>query len=337
MNILLTGGTGYIGSHTAISIIKAGHNPVLYDNLSNSNSKIINKISQITGRELTFIEADVRDTDLLVNTLKKYNIDGVIHFAGLKSVSESILNPIEYYDNNVNGSISLIKAMTKVDVNMLIFSSSATVYGNPLYLPLDESHPTSALNPYGQTKLHTEEMLLDLCRSNSNWRVACLRYFNPVGSHSSGQLGENPKGIPSNLMPYISQVAIKKLPKLKVFGDDYDTPDGTGVRDYIHIIDLAEGHLSALHFLSKKNGWHAFNLGNGKGYSVLEMVKEFENISGKKIPYEIVERRKGDVASSYTSTKKAQKILKWESKRNFEEMCFSAWKSQKFQRVHNFK
>lgn len=287
MRILLTGGTGYIGSHTAIALSQLGHQVVLYDNLSNSSDTVLEKLAQITGQHMHFVKGDVRDTELLKNTLAFHRIDAVIHFAGLKAVGESVDKPIDYYANNVQGTISLLQAMQSAQVKTLVFSSSATVYGEPQYLPLDEKHPTSATNPYGRSKLHIEEILSDVATSDAQWRIACLRYFNPVGAHQSGLIGEDPNGVPNNLMPYIAQVAAGQRTELSVFGGDYPTPDGTGVRDYIHVMDLAEGHAAALNFLSQTTGWHAINLGTGKGYSVLEMVGAFEKASCRKVPYRV--------------------------------------------------
>ena len=333
MNVLLTGGTGYIGSHTAVVLDRTGFDVVLYDNLSNSKRTVLDRLEEITSKPQTFVEGDMRDTVLLEQTLRSYNIKAVIHFAGLKAVGESVKMPIEYYDNNVAGTVSLLKAMKAANTKILVFSSSATVYGKPHYLPLDELHPTSVINPYGRSKLQIEEMLSDLVMSDEltarfPWRVACLRYFNPVGAHESGLIGENPNGIPSNLMPYIAMVASGKLPYLNVFGGDYSTPDGTGVRDYIHVMDLAEGHKSAIDFLSKNKGWHAVNLGTGAGYSVLEMVKVFEEVSGQKIPYQVIERRVGDIAACYAKADKAAKQLKWQANRSLIDMCSSAWNFQ---------
>lgn len=259
--VLLTGGLGYIGSHTAVVLAEAGFEVVLYDNFSNSKRSVLDRLQSITGVRFPFVEGDVRDTALLEKILRAHRIDAVIHFAGRKAVGESVEQPPDYYDNNVVGALSLARAMQSVGVSALVFSSSATVYGDPQYLPIDEEHPTAATNPYGRTKLHIEEMLVDLANSDSTWRVACLRYFNPVGAHESGLIGEDPNGIPNNLMPYIARVAIGSLPVLNVYGDDYDTPDGTGVRDYIHVMDLADGHRAALQLLEGKSGWHAFNLG----------------------------------------------------------------------------
>jgi len=329
LKVLLTGGAGYIGSHTAIALFLLGHDVVLYDNLSNSKNEVIGKIEQIIGRQMLFIEGDVRDTALLKTTLSAHKIEAVIHFAGLKAVGESVGNPIDYFTNNVQGTISLIQAMHSEQIKTLVFSSSATVYGEPKYLPLDEVHPTSAINPYGRSKIHIEELLSDVAKSDVNWRIACLRYFNPVGAHQSGIIGDNPKGAPNNLMPYIAQVAIGLRSKLNVFGGDYATNDGTGIRDYIHVMDLAEGHAAALNFLNQANGWHAINLGTGKGYSVLEVVSAFEKASGSRVPYSVSPRRDGDVAACYADPLKAGELLSWKATRTLEEMCDSTWLFQK--------
>ncbi len=329
MNILLTGGTGYIGSHTAVVLAQAGHDVVLYDNLSNSDRRVVDHLAHITGRPMTFVEGDIRDTELLSRTLRAAGIEAVIHFAGLKAVGESVDKPVEYYANNVQGTISLLQAMQAVSIGTLVFSSSATVYGEPQYLPLDEKHPTSATNPYGRSKLHIEEMLLDVATSDACWRIACLRYFNPVGAHDSALIGESPRGIPNNLMPYIAQVAAGQRPALQVFGDDYPTPDGTGVRDYIHVMDLARGHLAALGFLAHHAGWHAVNLGTGHGSSVLEMVRAFEHVSGQSVPYKITPRRPGDVAVCYAKADKAARELGWSAQLGLEDMCRSTWEFQR--------
>jgi UDP-glucose 4-epimerase len=324
--ILLTGGAGYIASHTAVALVKTGYDVVLYDNLANSQSSIQGRLERITAQSIPLIEADVRDTAVLESVLCEYKIDAVIHFAGLKAVGESGAKPIDYYDNNVGGTISLLKAMNATGVKSLVFSSSATVYGEPHYLPLDETHPTSAANPYGRTKLHIEEMLADVAQSDPAWHILCLRYFNPVGAHDSGLIGEDPNGIPNNLVPYLARVATGRLPHLKIFGNDYDTKDGTGVRDYIHVMDLAEGHKAALDFLQTNPGWHAVNLGTGRGYSVLEMVRAFETASGKTIPYQIVDRRPGDVATCFAQVDKANSALNWVARRSLQQMCASAWR-----------
>jgi UDP-glucose 4-epimerase len=324
-SVLLTGGTGYIGSHTAIVLMQAGHDVVLFDNFCNSRRDVVTRMERIADKPLAMVEGDVRDHGLLINTLRRHEIDAVIHFAGLKAVGESVARPLDYYANNVQGTINLLESMQTVGTKTLVFSSSATVYGNPLHLPIDEMHPLSPTNPYGRSKLYIEEILRDLCRSDEGWRVACLRYFNPVGAHESGLIGEDPQGIPNNLMPFIAKVAVGQLPQLSIFGDDYDTPDGTGVRDYIHVMDLAEGHQAALHFLQKQTGWHAINLGTGRGYSVLEMVNAFEEASGKKVAYRIAPRRAGDVATCYANPAKALEQLSWQAKRGLSDMCVSTW------------
>lgn len=327
MNLLLTGGTGYIGSHTAVVLIELGFNVILLDNLSNSSSDVINQIEKITSQKVSFVEGDIRDAEFLSSIMKRYRIDAVIHFAGLKIISESLLDPLKYYENNILGTINLLKAMKENSIKKLIFSSSASVYGNPKYLPIDEGHPTNALNPYGNTKLEIEKILQDISNSDASWEIVCLRYFNPVGSHESGIIGERPKGSPNNLMPYIIGVAKGKFSNLSVFGGDYNTTDGTGVRDYIHVMDLAEAHCAALDFLCKYKGWHVFNLGSGKGVSVLEIIETFNRVNNTRISYTISERREGDVPSIYTSANKAFKALNWKTKRSLEEMCKSAWQS----------
>lgn len=329
MNILLTGGTGYIASHTAVILTNAGHKVVLFDNLVNSNASVVSRLEKITGVRLPFVEGDIRDTDLLASTLKSYGVEAVIHFAGLKAVGESVQNPLEYYDNNVGGTISLLNAMTEVGIKRLVFSSSATVYGDPQYLPIDESHPRSTTNPYGRTKLQIENILEDLVASDASWRITCLRYFNPVGAHESGLIGEDPNGVPNNLMPFLARVAAGMLPCLNIFGGDYDTPDGTGVRDYIHVMDLAEGHLAAVNAVSAEGApFGAFNLGTGRGQSVLEMLKAFEQASGLSIQSQIVPRRAGDVAACYAKADKAAQVLGWVASRPLDDMCRSTWKFQ---------
>ncbi len=333
LNILLTGGTGYIGSHTAVVLQEAGHRVFIYDNFCNSDPEVCGTLQKITGEPFKSIQGDIRDTALLQQSLEIHRIDAVIHFAGLKAVGESAKIPVDYYANNVQGTISLLQAMQAASHRpaTLVFSSSATVYGDPQHLPIDEPHPTKATNPYGRTKLHIEEILGDLAHADSNWRIACLRYFNPVGAHPSGLIGENPNGIPNNLMPFIAQVAVGKLKQLNVFGNDYDTPDGTGVRDYIHVMDLAEGHLAALRYLNDAQmhtGLHTFNLGTGRGYSVLEMIKAFESASGKAVPFHIAPRRAGDIASCYASTELAAQQLGWTATRDLKAMCESSWNFQ---------
>jgi UDP-glucose 4-epimerase len=325
VNILLTGGTGYIGSHTAVVLVEAGHKVVLFDNLSNSSRDVVDRLKTITQQDIPFVEGDVRDTSLVSKTIRAYQIDAVIHFAGLKAVGESVEKPLEYFDNNVGGTISLLEAMQENQIKTLVFSSSATVYGEPQYLPIDEDHPTSATNPYGRSKLHIEEMLHDVACSDEDWRIACLRYFNPAGAHQSGLIGENPAGIPNNLMPFVAQVAVGKLECLNIYGDDYETPDGTGVRDYIHVMDLASGHLCAINFLNHNSGCHFFNLGTGAGFSVLDMVKAFERASGRQIKHQITTRRAGDVASCYAHVGKAKRDLGWEASFDLNDMCESGW------------
>lgn len=328
MNILLTGGAGYIGSHAAVVLAQAGHGVVLYDNLCNSRHDVVRRLGRILGRPVPLVEGDVRNVALVAQTLRAHAIDAVVHFAGLKAVGESVSKPLDYYANNVAGTVGLLQAMQDTGVRRLVFSSSATAYGEPRYLPIDESHPTSATNPYGRTKLHVEEMLADLAHSDPAWRVSCLRYFNPVGAHESGLIGEEPSGVPNNLMPYVAQVAVGRRPSLNIFGNDYPTPDGTGVRDYIHVMDLAQGHLAALNFMQGQAGWHAFNLGTGRGFSVLEMVRAFEAACGRPVPCTVTARRPGDIATSYASADKALKQLGWQAVRGLDEMCASTWRWQ---------
>jgi len=332
MKLLVTGGAGFIGAHTCVELLNQGHQVVILDNLSNSSVSVLKQVEEITKiKKIPFYQADIRDRDSLKKIFKTHNIDAVIHFAGLKAVGESILKPIKYYNNNVTGTITLLEEMNKADVKTIIFSSSATVYGDPRTLPIKESHPTGGVsNPYGQSKLFIEKILTDLYKSDSKWKIALLRYFNPVGAHPSGKIGENPNGIPSNLMPYISQVALGKLEKLKIFGNDYLTPDGTGIRDYIHVVDLAKGHISALTFLqlNVQNFPLIVNLGTGQGYSVFQVLKAFEQASGKKISYQIVDRRDGDVGECYASVELAESCLKWKAEKNLKQMCEDAWKYQ---------
>ena len=329
MKILLTGGAGYIGSHAAVVLSGVGHEVFILDNFCNSNRSVLERLSLILGNSLNCIVGNVLDTSLISSILENHDIDAVIHLAGLKAVSESMLNPIEYYANNVQGTLSLLKAMQVKKVRKLVFSSSATVYGNPQYLPIDENHPIKPTNAYGRTKSHVEEMLMDIVASDSSWRIISLRYFNPVGAHPSGLIGEDPKGVPNNLVPYIARVASGKLPFLKVHGNNYDTPDGTGVRDYIHVMDLSEGHLAALNFLNKNEGFHTVNLGTGRGVSVLEMLHAFEHAIKKKVPFQLDSRRQGDVASCYAKSSKALQILNWKTARTIDDMCYSAWKFEK--------
>jgi UDP-glucose 4-epimerase len=328
LNILLTGGAGYLGSHAAVALSEAGHEVVIFDDFSNSDQSVLTCIGEILGRKTINIRGDVRNTALISKVLCEYKIDSVIHFAGVKSVHESFENPLKYYSVNIQTTISLLQAMQANDVRRIVFSSSATVYGVPVYLPYDENHPTNPINSYGRTKLYIESMLSDLSLSDPNWAIAILRYFNPVGAHDSGLIGERPLGVPNNLMPYLAQVLSGKLPRLQIFGNDYETPDGTGERDYIHVMDLVEGHLSALNFLTTTGGCHTFNLGSGKPTSVLELVRAFEDVTKKRVPYEFSPRREGDLPSYYASASKAQNILGWESKRSIEQMCKSSWASQ---------
>ena len=327
MNILLTGGAGYIGSHAAVVLSQAGHEIVLFDNVSNSRPEGFLRLQRILGKPLVCVEGDIRDTHLLCQTLQEHAVQAVVHFAGLKAVGDSVTQPLNYYANNVQGSVSLLQAMQAGGARTLVFSSSATVYCDPQYLPYDEAHPTCAINPYGRTKLYIEEMLKDVAASDASWRIACLRYFNPVGAHESGLIGEDPQGVPNNLMPYLAQVANGQRPYLNVFGNDYSTPDGTGVRDYIHVVDLAEGHLATLDFLGRSGneGWHAINLGTGEGTSVLEMVQAFKAANGRSIPYKISPRRQGDLPAFYAKTDKAQRLLGWQARRSLHDMCASTW------------
>ncbi len=326
MNILLTGGAGYIGSHTAVVLSQAGHKVVLLDNFCNSRKSVLERLQKILGKALPCIEGDVRDTALITKILQDYSIDAVIHFAGLKAVGESTEKPIEYYANNVQGSISLLEAMKSTKVKTLVFSSSATVYGDPQYLPIDENHPTSATSTYGRSKLHIEEMLRDVANSDTEWKIICLRYFNPVGAHESGLIGEDPNGLPNNLMPYIAQVAAGKLPHLNVYGNDYPTTDGTGVRDYIHVMDLAEGHLAALAYLNTHKGWDAINLGTGLAFSVMELISAFKQASKKDIPIKIASRRSGDIAEYYANVDCANQLLGWVAKKTINEIAISSWR-----------
>lgn len=325
--ILVTGGAGYIGSHTVLALLNAGHEVVVLDNLSNAHEDSLKRVEALSGKQVLFTKGDVRDAEVL-DTIFKYPIKAVIHFAGLKSVGESVREPLRYYDNNVHGTLNLISVMSLHGVKNLVFSSSATVYGIPETCPITEDMPLWAINPYGQSKLMTEHILRDIAAADSGWHIALLRYFNPVGAHESGQIGEDPNGIPNNLMPYISQVAAGKLEKLNIFGHDYPTIDGTGVRDYLHVEDLAEGHLAALNVLSENAGAWAVNLGTGQGYSVLQMVGAFEKVTGQKIPYEFVARREGDAATCFSDPSLAKEKLGWQAKRNLEDMCRSSWNWQ---------
>ncbi|HEV3106762.1 MAG TPA: UDP-glucose 4-epimerase GalE [Trinickia sp.] len=326
--VLVTGGAGFIGSHTALELLAEGYDVVVIDNLVNSNREAVRRVERIAGKPVAFYEADVRDETALARIFDAHPIDAAIHFAALKAVGESVAKPIDYYRNNIDSLLVLLDTMRARNVKRFVFSSSATVYGVPERSPIDESFPLSATNPYGQSKLIAEQMLRDVERSDASWRIATLRYFNPVGAHESGLIGEDPAGLPNNLMPYIAQVAVGKLEKLRVFGDDYDTPDGTGVRDYIHVVDLARGHIAALNALTARDASFIVNLGTGRGYSVLEVVRAFEAASGKPVPYEIVGRRPGDVASCYASTAAAEALLGWRAQYGIERMCEDHWRWQ---------
>ena len=334
--VLVTGGAGYIGSHTCIALHEAGYGIVVYDNLSNSSREAVNRVSNLIGRPIEFIEGDIRDAVLLRKTFNTHKFFGVIHFAGLKAVGESVAKPLMYYDNNVSGTITLLNVMKEYNVNNFVFSSSATVYGDPETLPINEASPRSCTNPYGQSKLAVEHILEDLAVSDDKWNLISLRYFNPVGAHSSGQIGEDPNDIPNNLMPYISQVAVGKLEKLSIFGNDYPTVDGTGVRDFIHVTDLAQGHVAALNYLQQQVslsqtssvGFLPINLGTGKGTSVLELVTAFSEVSGQDIPYQFTARRAGDIASCYASANKAKELLGWEAMLSITDMCQDTWRWQ---------
>jgi UDP-glucose 4-epimerase len=328
MSILVAGGAGYIGSHTCVELLNAGYEIVVVDNLDNSKHESLKRIKELTGKNFTFYRADLLDKDALVQIFSKNKIEAVIHFAGLKAVGESVEKPLRYYHNNITGTLVLTEVMQQFGVEKMVFSSSATVYGMPEQVPIREDFSLSATNPYGRTKLMIEEILRDVYVSNNDWSIALLRYFNPIGAHESGRIGEDPNGIPNNLMPYITQVAVGKLNELKVFGNDYQTVDGTGVRDYIHVVDLAKGHLKALEKVMSTTGIEAYNLGTGKGYSFLEMVKAFESASGKNVPYQIVERRPGDIAKCYADPMKAKTELGWEAEKGIEEMCRDSWRWQ---------
>lgn len=329
MAILVTGGAGYIGSHTCVELLNQGYEVIVVDDLSNASKISLQRVEEITGKKVTFYEVNILDREKLEEVFEKESIDSVIHFAGYKAVGESVQKPLEYYMNNVTGTLVLCETMRKYNVKNLVFSSSATVYGNPHTVPITEDFPLSVTNPYGRTKLMIEEILQDLYVADSTWNIILLRYFNPIGAHKSGRIGEDPKGIPNNLLPYITQVAIGKLDKLGVFGDDYNTPDGTGVRDYIHVVDLAIGHVKSIEKLKQtKSGIEVYNLGTGKGYSVLDIVKAFNKASKKEIPYEIKPRRAGDIATCYADTSKAKLGLEFEAKRDLDEMCEDSWRWQ---------
>ena len=329
MAILVTGGAGFIGSHTCVELLNAGYDVVIADNLYNASEKAVDRVKQITGKDLKFYKADIRDKEAMNEIFEKEEIESVIHFAGLKAVGESVVKPLEYYENNIAGTLVLCDVMRNHGVKNIIFSSSATVYGDPAFIPITEECPKgTCTNPYGWTKWMLEQILTDLHTADPEWNVVLLRYFNPIGAHESGLIGEDPKGIPNNLMPYISQVAVGKLEKLGVFGDDYDTPDGTGVRDYIHVVDLAKGHVKAINYIFSNPGLDVINLGTGVGYSVLDIVKAFGKACGKEIPYEIKPRRAGDIAMCYADPAKAAKVLGWKAEKGLDEMCADTWRWQ---------
>ncbi|MEJ2638529.1 MAG: UDP-glucose 4-epimerase GalE [Desulfosarcinaceae bacterium] len=326
--ILVTGGAGFIGSHTCVELLSGGYEVVIVDNLANSKMAAVHRVEELTGRAPAFYEVDLLDAEALAKVFGAHQVDAVIHFAGFKAVGESVEKPLAYYHNNITGTLVLVEQMRAFDVKHLVFSSSATVYGDPHKVPITEDFPLQATNPYGRTKLMIEEILRDLALSDPEWQIALLRYFNPVGAHASGRIGEDPNGIPNNLLPYISQVAVGRLAELSVFGGDYDTPDGTGVRDYIHVVDLAQGHLAALRRLTANPGLVTYNLGTGRGYSVLEMVKAFEAACGKSLPHRIVARRPGDIGTCYADPTKARNELDWEAKLGIDAMCADAWRWQ---------
>ena len=329
VNVLVTGGAGYIGSHTCVELLRAGHTPIVLDNLCNSGAESLRRVERITGKLVPFVEGDVRDTAVLERIFDDYAIDCVIHFAGLKAVGESVAQPLRYYENNLCATMSLVEVMSRRGVKKLIFSSSATVYSGDKGMPLREDSRTgNCTNPYGWTKYMSEQILRDVARADSEWSVLQLRYFNPVGAHKSGLMGEDPDGVPNNLMPYISQTAVGRREQLRVFGGDYPTPDGTGVRDYIHVVDLARGHVAALRYLMCHTGESVFNLGTGRGHSVLEVVQAFEKASGREIPYVITERRPGDLAVCYADPAKSREVLGWQAERSLDDMCADAWRWQ---------
>ncbi len=327
-SILLTGGAGYIGSHACVALMAAGFEVIVVDNLCNADAEVFNRLEHIAGRRPELVQGDIRDRACLDKLFRDHVVSAVMHFAGLKAVGESVLKPLDYYANNVGGTITLLEAMAQAGVKTLVFSSSATVYGDPASVPIDESFPLSATNPYGRSKLMVEEILADWQHANPAWSIACLRYFNPVGAHPSGQIGEDPRGTPNNLMPYVAQVAVGRQDILYIFGDDYATVDGTGVRDYIHVMDLVEGHIAALHTILGQVGMLTLNLGTGSGSSVLELVKAFEQASARTIPYKIVKRRPGDVAQCWADVNLAQEKLGWRAKRGLLEMCEDSWRWQ---------
>jgi UDP-glucose 4-epimerase len=326
--ILVTGGAGYIGSHTAVELLNAGHQVVIADNLCNSSAKVLDRLEALAGKNFSFVQADVRDGAALDRIFAEHRIDGVIHFAGLKAVGESVAQPLRYFDNNVGSTLALLHAMDRANVRRIVFSSSATVYGDPDQVPINESSRLQVTNPYGRTKLICEDILRDLQQADPRWHVAILRYFNPVGAHTSGTIGENPSGIPNNLMPFITQVAVGQREFLSIFGQDYPTPDGTGVRDYIHVVDLAQGHLAALKYLHDRQTSITVNLGTGRGVSVKELADTFARVTGVPVPYRFVERRPGDVAACYADTRLAQEALGWQAQLGVERMCLDAWRWQ---------
>lgn len=329
MAILVTGGAGYIGSHTCVELLNSGYEVVVADNYYNSSPEVLNRVKTITGKDFKAYDCDILDREALGKVFQENKIDAVIHFAGYKAVGESVLEPLKYYHNNIEGTVALCEVMDQYDCRRIVFSSSATVYGSPKEVPIKENFPLSVTNPYGRTKLINEEILQDLYHSNNRWSIILLRYFNPVGAHESGMIGEEPKGIPNNLMPYITKVAIGTLPELNVFGSDWPTKDGTGVRDYIHVVDLSKGHIKALDKAFSGEGVNIYNLGTGIGYSVLDLVKAFEEASGRKIPYKLVERRPGDIAECFADPGKASKELNWEAELGVEKMCEDSWRWQK--------
>ena len=329
MKILATGGAGYIGSHSCVAFLQAGHEVIIADNYNNSSPEAVKRVEQITGKTVKVYEGDVCDKEFLRKIFRENDIDVAVHYAGYKAVGESARKPLEYYDNNLNSTLSLLYVMREFEVKRVVFSSSATVYGTVKEMPLTENSPIGAINPYGRTKLFIEEIMRDLYASDNEWSIALLRYFNPIGAHESGLIGEDPKGIPNNLMPYIAQVAVGKLERLNVFGNDYNTPDGTGVRDYIHVMDLGRGHEKAVEYVMNNTGCEAINLGTGRGYSVLELKDAFERASGITIPFKIVERRPGDTDEVYADPKKAEKLLGWKAEKTVDEMCADTWRWQK--------
>ena len=329
MTIMVLGGAGYIGSHTCLALLEADYEVVVVDNLSNSSMQSMERVEELSGKKLTFYKEDLLNEDGLSLIFDNEKPDAVIHFAGLKAVGESVAKPLWYYYNNITGTLNLLNVMKKHKVFKLVFSSSATVYGMPKTVPIREDFPLSVTNPYGQTKLMIENILRDLCFAEDEFNIVALRYFNPIGAHKSGKIGEDPSGIPNNLVPYVTQVIVGKLPFLNVFGNDYDTPDGTGVRDYIHVVDLALGHLKAIEFMKDNNGYHVYNLGTGNGYSVLDIVKAFEKVIGREIPYKIIERRPGDVGECYADPTLAKKDLNWEAKYGLQDMCEDSYRWQK--------